>query len=311
MPLHPQCQALIDAAARGSSPFAAHDPQLARRGYDAGTLIYRHDAPPLDSVANLVFTGPGGNVAVRVYRPRTAQRPTPVLVYYHGGGWVVGNLESHDHLCRYLAAKSEVVVIAVDYRLAPEHRFPAAYEDSVAALRWVAASADELGVDAKRMAVGGDSAGGSLAAIVALAVRDEGWPMLRLQLLLYPSTDFTANTDSMRDNGEGYLLTRAAMEQFVDWYLPSRIARTDPHASPQLAPDHSGVAPAFIQTAEFDPLRDEARIYGDTLKRAGVAVEQKCYDGMIHGFMRMGGRVDTAITALDDAALALRRALGA
>jgi acetyl esterase len=312
MPLDPQCQALVDAAARSGSAFDTNEPRLARLGYDAGTLIYRHDAPALDSVANLVFAGPADNVKVRIYRPRgvSAPAPAPVLVYIHGGGWVVGNLDSHDHLCRYLAARSGVVVVAVDYRLAPEHKFPAAYEDCLAATRWVAASANELGIDAKRIAVGGDSAGGSLAAATALAVRDEAWPMLRLQLLFYPSTDFTADTASMRDNATGYLLTRAAMEQFIDWYLPSRIARTDPRTSPQLAIDHSGVAPAYIVSAEFDPLRDEAHIYADTLEHAGVAVERKCYEGMVHGFMRMGGRVDRALVALDDAAAALRRALG-
>jgi len=309
MPLDPQCQALVDAAARAGSAFDLNEPRLARLAYDAGTLLYRHEAAPLDSVANLVFAGPTENVKVRVYRPRGGSAPAPVLVYFHGGGWVVGNLESHDHLCRYLAAQSGVVVVAVDYRLAPEHKFPAAYEDCLAATRWVAASAAELGIDAKRIAVGGDSAGGSLAAACALAIRDEGWPMLRLQLLFYPSTDFTADTASMRDNGTGYLLTRAAMEQFIDWYLPSRIARTDPRTSPQLAPDHSGVAPAFIASAEFDPLRDEAHVYADTLERAGVAVERRCYEGMVHGFMRMGGRVDKALVALDDAAAALRKAL--
>ena len=310
MSLHPQCQALVDAVARGVSPFDTNEPQLARRAYDAGTLLYRHDSPPLASVANLICGGPGGKLKLRVYRPKAVHTPAPVLVYFHGGGWVVGNLESHDHLCRYLAAKSAVVVVAVDYRLAPEDKFPAAYEDCLAATRWVAANAAELGLDAKRIAVGGDSAGGSLAAVTALAVRDEGWPMLRLQLLIYPSTNFTADTQSMRDNGTGYLLTRAAMEQFVDWYLPSRIARTDPRASPQLAPEHSGVAAAFVQTAEFDPLRDEAEVYADTLQRAGVAVERKRYAGMVHGFMRMGGRVDMALVALDDAAAALRRAVG-
>ena len=309
MPLDPQCQALVDAAARSGSAFDLNEPRLARLAYDAGTLLYRHPAPALDSVANLVFAGPVDNVKVRVYRPRGVGAPAPVLVYFHGGGWVVGNLESHDHLCRYLAAQSGVVVVAVDYRLAPEHKFPAAYEDCLAATRWVAANAAELGLDARRIAVGGDSAGGSLAAACALAVRDEGWPMLRLQLLLYPSTNFTADTASMRDNGTGYLLTRAAMEQFIDWYLPSRIARTDPRTSPQLAPDHSGVAPAFIARAEFDPLRDEAHVYADTLERAGVAVESQCYAGMVHGFMRMGGRVDKALIALDDAAAALRKAL--
>ncbi len=310
MPLDPQCQALIDAAARSGSAFDTNDPRLARLAYDAGTLFFRHDAPALDSVTDSEYAGPLAEVKVRIYRPQGVNAPAPVLVYFHGGGWVVGNLDSHDHLCRYLAAKSDVVVVAVDYHLAPEHKFPAAYEDCLAATRWVAANAVKLGIDAKRMAVGGDSAGASLAASIALAVRDEGWPMLRLQLLLYPSTDFTADTASMRDNSTGYLLTRAAMEQFVDWYLPSRIARTDPRASPQLAADHSGLAPAFVISAEFDPLRDEAHIYADTLERAGVAVERQCYAGMVHGFMRMGGRVDMALTALDDAAAALQRALG-
>ena len=309
MPLDPQCQALVDAAALSGSAFDTNEPRLARRAYDAGTLVYRHATPLLASVANLVFAGPTDNLKVRVYRPRDTTAPSPALVYFHGGGWEVGNLESHDHLCRYLAAQAGVVVIAVDYRLAPEHKFPAAFEDCLAAVRWVAASAEALAIDARRMAVGGDSAGGSLAAAAALAVRDEGWPMLRLQLLLYPSTDFTADTASMRDNGSGYLLTRAAMEQFVDWYLPSRIARTDPRTSPQLAPDHSGLAPAFIASAEFDPLRDEAHVYADTLEHAGVVVERHCYAGMVHGFMRMGGKVDRALTALDDAAAALRRAL--
>ena len=309
MPLDPQCQALVDAAARSGSAFDTNDPRLARRAYDAGTLVFRHDTPPLASVTDLSFAGSSEQVTVRVYRPHHAPAAAPVLVYFHGGGWVVGNLESHDHLCRYLAAQAGVVVVAVDYRLAPEHKFPAAFEDCLVAVRWVAASAAELGLDAKRIAVGGDSAGGSLAAAVALAVRDEGWPMLRLQLLLYPSTDFTADTASMRDNASGYLLTRAAMEQFIDWYLPARIARTDPRTSPQLAPDHSGLPPAFVASAEFDPLRDEAHAYADTLQRAGVAVERHCYAGMVHGFMRMGGRVDRALVALDDAAAALKRAL--
>jgi acetyl esterase len=310
MPLHPQCQALVDAAAAAGSPFATTDPKEARRGYDAGTLVYRHPTPALDSVANLVFAGPGGNVDARVYRPRGSMRPAPALLYFHGGGWVVGNLESHDHVCRYLAAKSGAVVIAVDYRLAPEHKFPAAYDDCRAALHWITHAASELGLDTDRFAVGGDSAGGSLAAAIALAARDAGAPRLRLQLLIYPSTDFTADTASLRDNATGYLLTSAAMQMFIDWYLPSRAERSDPRASPQLARDHAGVAPAFVQSAEFDPLRDEARIYAETLRRAGVAAEYTCYAGMVHGFARMGARVDTAFNALDDAAAALSHALG-
>lgn len=307
MPLHPQCQALIDAAAAAS--FESSDHLAIRRGYDAATEFYRHPTPPLDSVANLMFGGPAGNVPVRLYRPRSAASTLlPVVVYYHGGGWVVGGLDSHDHLCRYLAANSGAVVVAVDYRLAPEHKFPAAFDDAVAAARWVAASAAELGIDAHRIALAGDSAGGNLAAATALALRDEGWPRIKLQVLIYPAVDFTADNASLHDNATGYLLTRAAMEQFTDWYLPSRIARSDPHASPQLAADHSGLPAAWICATEYDPLRDEAERYAETLKRAGVAVEYTCYAGMIHGFARMGARIDLALAALDDVAAALGRA---
>lgn len=308
MPVHPQCQAILDAVAAAGGAFTATDPVAARRGYTSTTAQYRHPSPPLDSVATLVFSGPAGNVPVRIYRPRASATPPPVVVYYHGGGWVVGDLESHDHLCRYLAAQSAAVVVAVDYRLAPEHKFPAAFEDAVAAARWVAASAAEIGVDAQRIALAGDSAGGNLAAACALALRDEGWPRIRLQALLYPAVDCTADNASLRDNATGYLLTSAAMDQFIDWYLPSRIARSDPHASPQLAADHSGLPPAWIAAAEFDPLRDEAIRYAETLKRAGVPVEFTLYEGMIHGFARMGAKIDAGITALDDVAAALRRA---
>lgn len=311
MPVHPQCQALIDAAANSGTPFDTTDYHLIRRGYDASTVLYVHSTPALDSVANLVFAGPASTVPVRVYRPfHSDDKPLPVVVYYHGGGWVVGGLNTHDHLCRYLAGTSQAVVIAVDYRLAPEHKFPAAFDDAVAAVRWVAASADELDIDPDRIALAGDSAGANLAAATTLALRDEGWPLLKLQLLFYPAVDFTADNASLRDNGSGYLLTRTAMEQFADWYLPSRIARSDPHASPQLAPDHSGLPTACILAAEFDPLRDEAERYAQTLKKAGVEVEYTCYAGMIHGFARMGGRIDMGIAALDHGARALRQAFG-
>ena len=211
MPVHPQCQALIDAAANSGTPFDTTDYRLIRRGYDASTMLYVHPTPALDSVANLVFAGPASNVAVRMYRPfRSDDKPLPVVVYYHGGGWVVGGLNTHDHLCRHLAAASQAVVIAVDYRLAPEHKFPAAFDDAVAAVRWVAASAHELDIDPDRIALAGDSAGGNLAAATTLALRDEGWPLLKLQLLFYPAVDFTADNASLRDNGSGYLLTRGS-----------------------------------------------------------------------------------------------------
>lgn len=311
MPLHPQCRALIDAAANAGAPFDAGDYRAIRAGYARTTPAYLHPTPALDSIVNLVFDGPAGSVPLRLYRPfRTSATAAPALVYFHGGGWVVGDLDSHDHLCRHLAGKSRAVVIAVDYRLAPEHKFPAAVEDTQAAVRWVAAHAGELRLDAERLAVGGDSAGGNLAAVAALALRDAGGPPLRLQLLIYPALDFTADNASLRENATGYLLSTAAMEQFADWYLPDRASRGDPRASPQRAADHRKLPPACILTAEFDPLRDEALAYVETLRKAGVAVEHHAYPGMIHGFARMGGRIDMALTALDDAALAVHRALG-
>lgn len=311
MPLHPQCRALIDGAANAGVPFDAGDYRAIRDGYARATAAYLHPTPALDSVVNLAFDGPAGSVRVRLYRPfRANATAAPALVYFHGGGWVVGDLDSHDHLCRQLAGKSGVVVIAVDYRLAPEHKFPAAVEDTQAALRWVAEHAGELRLDATRLAVGGDSAGGNLAAVAALALRDAGGPPLRLQLLIYPALDFTADNVSLRENATGYLLSTAAMEQFADWYLPDRASRSDPRASPQRATDHRGLPPACILTAEFDPLRDEALAYAETLRNAGVAVEHRAYPGMIHGFARMGGRIDLALTALDDAASAVHRALG-
>jgi acetyl esterase len=213
-------------------------------------------------------------------------------------------------MCCYLTAAAGVIVISVDYRLAPEHKFPAGFDDCVAAVRWAADNAASLGGDPSRLGVGGDSAGGNLAAATAIALRDNGGPALQLQLLIYPACDFTADNDSLEDNAEGYLLTRESIEQFADWYLPDREARHDPRASPQLAPHHTDLPRAWVQTAEYDPLRDEGRHYAETLAKAGVEVEYKCYSGMVHGFARMGGKVDMARDALDDAARALRSALG-
>ena len=179
MPLDPQCQAIIDAAAQAGTPFDAGDHVAVRAGYAGTTMVYRHETPALDSVANLMFEGPAGNIPVRIYRPRVeGQAPLPALVFYHGGGWVVGDLETHDHMCRYLAGHSGVVVASVDYRLAPEHKFPAAYDDALAAMRWVMSAPDDLNIDASRLAIGGDSAGGNLSAAVTLALRDAGAPYL-------------------------------------------------------------------------------------------------------------------------------------
>lgn len=313
MPLDPQCQAIVDAAAANGSPFAERDYNAARAAYAATTDVYRHPCPPLASVIEQTIAGPDGRVPIRIYKPQleVGDGLLPCLVFFHGGGWVVGDLDSHDHLCRYLSHGAATCVVAVDYRLAPEHQFPAALDDCVAAVHWVADNATSLNIDPHRIAVGGDSAGGNLAAASAIALRDNNGPELRMQLLIYPAVDFTADNESLRDNAEGYLLTRAALDLFTELYLPDDAARSDPRASPQLRNQHHDLPPAFIQTAEFDPLRDEARRYAETLMHAAVPVEYKCYSGMVHGFARMGGKVDAALTALDDACGVLREALKA
>jgi acetyl esterase len=313
MPLDPQCAAIIEAAAAaGGAPFDQPDPAAARRAYNAGTAAIRHTTDPLERVGDTSFSGPAGPVPVRMYRPYSGHDdPLPVVVFFHGGGWTIGDLDSHDHMCRHLALGAKACVIAVDYRLAPEHKFPAAYEDCIAAVQWAVANAEELKIDSNRIAVAGDSAGGNLAATVCIALRDMDGPKISAQVLMYPAVDFTADNDSIRENGSGYLLTRGALEMFADFYLPNRAARSDPRASPQLRSNHANLPRAFIQTAEFDPLRDECRRYAETLMAAGTAVEYKCYPGMIHGFARMCARVDAAVAALNDACGMLREQFAA
>ena len=309
MPLDAQCAQIVQAAAQAGAPFAAADAVAIRQGYAATTARYTHAVDGALEVTDRTIAGPGGPLSIRLYGfADNAVGSRGALVFFHGGGWAVGDLDTHDHVCRYLAVHSECIVIAVDYRLAPEHKFPAAHDDCVAAVHWVAANAGELGINPARIAVGGDSAGGNLAASVAIALRDTRGPALALQLLIYPAVDFTADTESLVENGEGYLLTRDDIEKFTGWYLPDEAAREDWRASPQLASHHTDLPRAWIQTAEFDPLRDEGRIYAETLAKAGVEVEYKCYDGMVHGFVRMGGMIDRTFEALDDAARALRSA---
>lgn len=311
MPLDPQCRALIEAAAAAGTPFDGTDHIAVRTAYAATTANYRHATGELESVVDTMFPGPTGNVAVRIYRPQNEHPGAqPCLIFYHGGGWAVGDLDTHDHMCRHLAHGSGAIVIAVDYRLAPEHKFPAALEDCLAAVHWVVNSAEELAIDPARIAIGGDSAGGNLSAAVTIALRDSNGPKLALQLLLYPAVDFTADNESIRENATGYLLTRAALEMFTDLYLPNRAARSDPRASPLLQRNHADLPRAFVQTAEFDPLRDEGRDYAEALMAAGCPVEYKCYPGVVHGFARMGAKVDAAMTALDDACGVLRETFG-
>ncbi len=245
---------------------------------------------------------------MRLYRGATASAGTalPVLVYFHGGGWVIGDLDTHDSLCRHLANAAQCIVIAVDYRLAPDHKFPAAVEDCWAATLWVAKEAEPLGIDGDRLAVGGDSAGGNLAAVVSLMARGHGTPRLRCQVLLYPAVDCGMVHPSHERFAEGYLLTRPTMRWFYDHYLRNSADVEDWRASPLRAPDLSGVAPAFVLTAGNDVLCDEGEAYARRLQQAGIPVQLRHYPDQIHGFLTMGKIVQAAGPALDDVAAALR-----
>lgn len=309
MSLDPQCAAIIAAAAQaGTAPFGGPDHLAMRAGYDAGTAGFAYDPGPV-TVRDTTLPGPAGELPVRLYTPPGTRAPLPALVFFHGGGWVVGSLHSHDHLCRHLCVKAGVAVLAVDYRLAPEHPFPAAFEDCLAVMRAVRHAADTLGIDRRRLAVGGDSAGGQLAASVCLALRDAGEPLPAFQLLIYPVCDLLADNASLRDNATGYLLTVPAYHRMCEWYAGPRSVWADWRLSPQRATDHRGLPPALIQTAQYDPLRDEGHAYANTLRAAGVRVDYRCHPGVIHGFARMGGKVDAGRVALDEAASALQRAL--
>lgn len=307
MLLDPQVQAFLDqVAAMNLPPLNTMSVEEARQV--AAALSEMHGAPdPVASVDNLALPSPEGEIPIRVYTPEQ-RGPLPVLVYCHGGGWVLGDLESHDALCRTLANAAGCVVASVDYRLAPEHKFPAAAEDAYAATRWVAENAGQIGGDPQRIAVGGDSAGGNLAAVVALMARDRGGPHLVFQLLIYPATDTSCDTVSCRVNGEGYFLTLEMMRWFWNHYLSSEADRGNAYAAPLRAPDLRGLPPALVVTAEFDPLRDEGEAYAARLRAAGVPVQLKRYDGMIHGFFGMGALVDQARTAMEEVAAGLRAA---
>jgi acetyl esterase len=259
-------------------------------------------------VGEMKIPGPAGEIPIRVYWPLESG-PLPVLVYYHGGGWVIGDLDTNDNICRLLSKGASAVVVSVDYRLAPEHPFPAAVEDSYAALEWVSRNAARLNADPSRIAVGGGSAGGNLAAAMALMARDRGGPRLAHQVLIYPATNlFELSTESHRHFADGYGLTRAHVEFFRESYLPEARDRSNPYASPLLAESLEGLPPAIVVTAGFDVLRDEGIAYAERLEAAGVAAVVSNYPRMIHGFVSMGRLFGEAEDAIEEAVVALSEA---
>ena len=275
--------------------------------------FYSQPAPPeVAQVRDLVASGPHGDIPLRLYRPlgSAADETLPVLVYYHGGGWVIGDLDTHDTLCRELANGARCCVVAVDYRMSPEQRFPVAVDDCVAATYWVRREAASLGIDAARLAVGGDSAGGNLAAVVAIVARDAGDLPVAYQLLIYPATDQRRGAPSHTSNGQGYLLTTDSMKYFHDHYLPDAARDLDWRASPLLHADLSKLPPALVLTAGYDPLRDEGMQYAERLTDAGSQATYVCFDRQIHGFITMGRVLDEANSAVALCAAELRRALG-
>ncbi len=311
MPYDPQVQAIWDQLERDQVPSLYTLSLAEARAADvAAVTAGAGQGEPVGEVTDLTIPGPGGELPVRVYRPDGDGGPWPVLAYFFGGGWTLGNLETGDGVCRRLTNAARCVTVAVGYRLAPEHKFPAAVHDCHAGTAWVAANAGDLGVDAARLAVGGDSAGGNLAAAVALLARDRGGPALAHQLLVYPNTDYQADTPSMREvTGERFFNPKS-VRWYWGHYLASPRDGANPLASPLRAADLSGLPPATVITAEYDPLRDEGELYAARLRDAGVPVDLTRYSGMMHGFFTMSAVLDGARLAMEHAAERLCEAFG-
>ncbi|BDG74460.1 alpha/beta hydrolase [Roseomonas fluvialis] len=309
MPLDPGAQSVLDLIrAAGRPPLHQLTPAEARAVNVAARPVLQPDPPAVAAVQNLACPGPAGPVPLRHYRSRgtTTGSVLPCLLYLHGGGWVIGDLDSHDQICRSLANHLGAAVIAVDYRLAPEARFPAAVEDAVAALRFVVAQAAQLAIDPTRIAVGGDSAGGNLAAVLALMGRDGSVPAPGFQMLLYPATDMAGNTPSTQRFTEGYPLTAAGMRWFIDHYVPDRAQRIDWRASPLRAASLAGTAAAFVMTCGHDPLLDEGLAYARRLDEEGVHVAHLHVADQMHAYLGMGRMIPAADLTLRQAAAALR-----
>ena len=309
--LDPQAQALMQLMVdKGVPPVNTLSPAEARASYRSRRTFTQPDAPEVFKVENTHFNQNAVDVPVRIYHPASSQTQAqlPALVYIHGGGWTIGDLDTHDVLCRSLCLQADVVVISVDYRMGPEHKFPAAFDDCVAAFQWTVQNANRLGIDAKRIAMGGDSAGGNLTAAACLQLRE--YPVQpAFQLLIYPATIMWQDTPSYHANGQGYMLTKDSIAYYTENYLRDRNDAKDWRASPQWADSHAGLPPAFVMTAGYDPLRDEGLMYADALSKAGVSTQYVCFERQIHGFITMGRVMQEANTAVSMCAQVLRTQL--
>ncbi|WP_428677710.1 alpha/beta hydrolase [Reyranella sp.] len=312
MALDPESQRLIDLMAAANRPaWNTLSPQAARDLYLSLRPGAQGPRPADVKVVDRTIPGPAGELSARLYRPASAAADAllPALVYAHGGGWVFGNLDSHDVLCAQLALEAGIAVFHVDYRLAPEARFPGAFDDVVAALQWVAANGASVGIDPTRLAIGGDSAGGNLAAAASIWARDHGGPKLLMQLLAYPVTDAVARAESYRHFEDGYGLNAVTMEWFFDHYTPDKASRGDWRLSPLRAASLAGLPPALVVTAGYDPLRDEGRAYAWRLQQEGTQADLVEFGGMLHGFLSSPMLLHGARRGTTICAAALREAL--
>ena len=308
--LDPQIEGVLKLIEDAGHPeFWQLTPEQARAAFEKTAPIL--DAKPVEvfNVENLKIPSPSGNIPLRIYIPAESQQPLPILLWLHGGGFVVGGLNSYDSICRQLTKRAECIVVSVDYRLAPDHKFPAAVEDCFATLQWVVKYAGAFGADPTRIAIGGDSAGGNLSAVTAILARDAGLVKnIVLQLLIYPCTAVKPDTDSHYQYAEGYLLTRKNMLWFIDNYLNDESDTQDFRYAPLITEDLSHLPPALIIVADHDPLYDEGVAYAGRLRAAGNQVELSDYQGAIHGFYSMSGATDIAKQALEESATALKKA---
>jgi len=305
MPLDPQAQQILDQLDElGLPPNYMISPEEARTNIMSKP---RPDGPEVAKVEDRTIANGVFQVPVRIYNPE-GSGPFPVLIWFHGGGWVIGNLETADEVARHLTVGADCVVVSVDYRLAPEAKFPVPFEDCYAVTKWITQNPDSINADPSRIALGGDSAGGNLAAAVSLAAKDRGLPAITFQLLVYPVTSMDFGTVSYKENADGYALTMKSMQWYWDHYLSCDADALNPYAAPLAAKDFSGLPPALVITAEFDPLRDEGEAYAKKLQDAGVSATATRYDGMIHGFFSMSAVIDKGVQAIYQASTALKAA---